>query len=113
MAKMSTNYGTVDIKELVDYRHPPVMARYALGTGATLKFGQVAKIGTDGTVTAAATGDSFHGIACENATQSADVTHITLMVHGTVKASKVLVGEAAVAEADIQKLRGVGIYVLN
>lgn len=113
MAKMSTSYGTVTFDELIDYRHPPVTMRLALGTSGTVKFGQVVKIGSDGSVTAAASGDAFYGIACENATQSADVTHVTVLVHGTVKAAKVLVGEVAAAEADVQKLKGVGIYVLN
>lgn len=104
----------IRIDELLDQRHPGVMLRYALKASSTVKFGQVVKIGTDGAVEPAATGDSaFWGIACENATQSADVTHVTVLVHGTVKAAKVLVGEAAATEADIQKLKTAGIYVLN
>lgn len=104
----------IRIDELIDSRHPGVTMRCALKTSSAVKFGQVVKIGSDGAVEPAATGDSaFWGIACEAATQSSDVTHVTVLVHGTVKAAKVLVGEAAATEADIQKLKTAGIYVLN
>lgn len=103
----------IRIDELVDHRHGPVIVRCALKTGTTVGFGQVVKIGSDGTVEPAATGNAFYGICCENAVQSNEVTHANVLVHGTVKAAKVLVGEASPAEADIQALKTAGIYVLN
>lgn len=111
--KCSTKVDGIRIDELVDQRHPAVFQRYALKASSTVKFGQAVKIGADGAIEPAASGDTPYGIACEDATQGTDVTHASVLVHGTVKASKVLVGEAAAAEADIQKLKAAGIYVLN
>lgn len=113
MGKQSTTIGDIGLESLADFRHPPVTERRAIKTGVTIGFGQVVKVGSDGAVEAAASGDTFYGVACETVTQSQDVTHVSVLVHGTVKRSKAKVGSAAVADADVQKLKAAGIYVLN
>ena len=112
--KLSTKTEGITFGELYDARHPVVLDRRAIKASSSVAWGQVVKVGTDGAVEPASTSNSaFYGIACETATQSTDVTHVTIIVHGTVKRDKVKVGEAAVTEADIQKLKTAGIFVLN
>lgn len=112
--KLSNKTEGITYGELYDTRHPVVLDRRAVKTGSSVAWGQVVKAGTDGAVEPAASGDaSYYGVACENVTQSADTTHVTIVVHGTVKRDKVKIGEAELTEADVQKLKTAGIYALN
>ena len=112
--KLSNKTEGITYGELYDTRHPVVLDRRAVKSGSAVAWGQVVKAGTDGAVEPAASGDaSYYGVACENVTQSADTTHVTIVVHGTVKRDKVKIGEAELTEADVQKLKTAGIYALN
>lgn len=110
---MSIKVENIVIGDLVDYRHPPIFERRSLKASAEVSAGMAVKVGSDGAVEPATSGDEIYGISCENVVQSEKDTHVTVLIHGTVKASRVNVNKAAVEEADIQKLKSAGIYVLN
>lgn len=110
MGKQYKEMADVELVDLVDLIHPPVYERRALKAGVAIKFGQVAKLEADGTLNVAATGETPYGIACETAEAG---TYATVLIHGTCKASKVLVGSAAITDADVKLLKAEGVYVLN
>ena len=115
MGNYSKHQDEIFIGEIYDARHDAVLDRMPLKTGqGKLTPGQVVKANDDGTVQAYTSSDTPYGIALENAdSTSGQDTHVSVLVHGTVKKCKVKVGAAEAAAADILKLRTAGIYVLN
>lgn len=109
MSEQSKQTAEFAIDELVDMRHPPIYERRAVKSGEKIAFGQAIKLHTDGSVMKSTAGEAHYGVAMENA----DKGYVSIVVHGTIKRDKVTVNDAAIADADIIKLKAAGIYVLN
>lgn len=110
----SKNFGTVTAEEVLDGRHDPVIVNCKLKGGqGILAAGQVVKKDADGTVLAAVSGDTPFGVVLEGA-EAADGkdTHAKVLVHGTCRREKVLVGSEAIGQSDVDRLMAAGVYAI-
>lgn len=109
--KFQDNY---DVSEVFDSRHPPVIFNYMVAEdNGTILAGQIVSLDAEGKIVPYTTGGTPVGIAiCKTETDGGTETSALVLVHGTAIREKVLVGDTAAAEADINKLASVGVYAV-
>lgn len=110
---------TIDVKELLDGKHPAVVIRKDVTANkGTISVGQIVAIAS-GKVLPYIKDDGTAGTVFGVATSYADTatgkdTAVNVLVHGTCRRSVLtVVSAAATVQADIDALAGIGVWALN
>lgn len=110
---------TIDVKQLLDGRHPAVIIRKGVTSGkGTIAIGQIVAL-SSGKVIPYIKDDQTAGTVFGVATCYADTavgkdTAVNVLVHGTCKKDVVtVVSAAAPVQADLDALAAVGVWALD
>lgn len=101
------------VGQLWDDRHSPIISLYPVKASTAIKAGQVVKFSADGiTVEPATEADTLAGVALDDI-EAKEGASVNVLVHGTIKTERVIVGEEAITATGVNKLRACGVYAID